>query len=436
MSSTFNGHIPPEIEPHTAHLAGDHPRPECTFNLANKSAWPIVYKVKVQHSILSLSTVLPAHGIVPAGSSAVINLKFELQKMRELGLDLSRGHRIHVDSWYISNEDALRSDSAKLLSAIKSRVNKPRKPDTSTLRIQYVSSAGSAGPSRQGTLPSIPQTTRQPPTPRSMTTPHPYQPPPPAASLATPAINIIPPTRQQTLASNADSPTHPIAASQPTSTHEQIARYIVQSEAPTLRRTRSSSSTVADSASTRTTSSRPSIPVPARRRGDTSPTSSVAGSFISAREGNGDPDGPSGDAMEVDPPTSQLVEEPATLNTNAQPSISPSLTMRQLPFAEPTARPNPSWTAYQPPGVSSSSHLSPNRGASPESSEPDWMNYLAVDRKLVGKVKKPQGNPISCGGFSDVYKCEVRFDAPDDGNPKMVSVLLVCLRRYDCSGHD
>ncbi|KAG8898757.1 hypothetical protein FRC00_002337, partial [Tulasnella sp. 408] len=258
-----------------------------------------------------------------------------------------------------------------------------------------------------------------------MTTPYPYQPPPPAASLATPAINIIPPTRQQTLASNADSPTHPISSSQPTSTHEQIARYIVQSEAPTLRRTRSSSSTAADSTTTRTTSSRPSIPIPTGRRGNTSPTSSVAGSFISAREGNGDPDGPSDDdAMEVDQPTGALVEEPATLNTSAEPSISP--TMRQLPFAEPTARPNPSWTAYHPAGGSSSStHLSPNRGSSPDSAEPDWMNYLAVDRKLVGKVKKPQGTPFACGGFSDVYKCEVRFDAPDDGNPKKVAVKVL-----------
>ncbi|KAG9044056.1 hypothetical protein FS837_008836 [Tulasnella sp. UAMH 9824] len=150
---------------------------------------------------------------------------------------------------------------------------------------------------------------------------------------------------------------------------------------------------------------------------------SVAGSFISAKEGNGDPDGPSGDAMEVNPPTGQLVEEPATLNMSAEPSISPA--MRQLPFAERTARPNASWTAYQPPGVYPSSHLSPKRGASPDSAEPDWMNYLAVDRKLVGKVKKPQGNPISCGGFSDVYKCEVRFDAPDDGNPKMVAVKVL-----------
>ncbi|KAG8896045.1 hypothetical protein FRC01_012060, partial [Tulasnella sp. 417] len=237
-----------------------------------------------------------------------------------------------------------------------------------------------------------------------MTSPNSYQ-PPPASSLVAPVITVIPPTRQQTLASNADSATHPITTSQPTSTHEQIARYIAQSEAPVLRRAKSSSSSMAESTGTAATSSRPSIPVPTRGRGNSSPTSSVAGSFISAREGSGDPDSPAGDAIGVDQSAAVFVEEPATLPTGAPPSISP--TMRQLPFADRTAQQATSWTSYQPPGgPSSSSHLSPNPRTPQEATESDWIPYFPVDR-------------------SDVHKCEVRFETPDDGHPKMVAVKVL-----------
>lgn len=42
-------------------------------------------------------------------------VKFEVQKVEEKGLDLTSGHRIHVESWSISHEDAAKSDSAKLV---------------------------------------------------------------------------------------------------------------------------------------------------------------------------------------------------------------------------------------------------------------------------------------------------------------------------------
>ncbi|KAG8944683.1 hypothetical protein FRC04_001647, partial [Tulasnella sp. 424] len=100
-----------------------------------------MYKVKVQGSIVNVCTVYPAQAIVGAGSSIVISLKFEVQKVEEKGLDLTSGHRIHVESWSISHEDAAKSDSAKLLAAIKKKVDSPRKPDTSRIQIRYTPSA-------------------------------------------------------------------------------------------------------------------------------------------------------------------------------------------------------------------------------------------------------------------------------------------------------
>lgn len=113
---------------------GDDPRPKCDFVLTNKSAWPIVYKIKVQQKLLGWSEVYPAQGIVRTGSSCVISckrstlfcqlhpvqlihclVKLELRDMREKGLASKSGHNIHVESWYISLEDALRSDPAKLV---------------------------------------------------------------------------------------------------------------------------------------------------------------------------------------------------------------------------------------------------------------------------------------------------------------------------------
>ncbi|KAG8990569.1 hypothetical protein FRB90_001705, partial [Tulasnella sp. 427] len=89
--------------------------------------------------------------------------------------------------------------------------------------------------------------------------------------------------------------------SQPTSTQEQIARYLAEAQAPSRKRSQSNSSswtTVRNPAATY--HSRPAMPIPTRRREDTSPTSSAAGSFISAREGNADPDDLSSDAMDID----------------------------------------------------------------------------------------------------------------------------------------
>ncbi|KAG8944680.1 hypothetical protein FRC04_001644 [Tulasnella sp. 424] len=420
MSSTFNGHIPPEIIPDSAHLSWDDPRPKCDFVLTNKSAWPIVYKIKVQHKILGWSEVYPAQGIVRTGSSCVISVKLELRDMREKGLASKDGHDIHVESWYISLEDALRSDPAKLLSAIKRKVENPRKPDTSVFQIRYVSPIGQ---SRQDTLPSIPQTPRLPPTPRSKTIPHSFQPASEPAS-ATPAINIIPPSRQQTLASlssNADSPAIPTSTSHPTATHEQIARYIADSRAPTgtLRRTKSTSSSVADSTITRSPRTRPN-PIPMGSGGDNSPTGSAAGSFISAKGENADPGGPFGDAMDIDP---VLVEEPATLTTGNLPP--PSKTMMQLPFLEPTTQYDVTWIGPHAPNAPSPLHLSPTRGTSPDANDGEWMKYITVDRSYRGKVKKPQGQAFSCGGFSDVHKCEVQFATPADTDPKMAAVKVL-----------
>ncbi|KAG8994000.1 hypothetical protein FRB90_000546, partial [Tulasnella sp. 427] len=306
MSTTFNGHMPPQITPESVDLPWDEPSPRCSFVLSNRSAWPIVYVVKVQRSVLKFSTPYPAQGIVPPGESAKINLKFELERMKDSGLDLSYGHRIHVDSWYISQEDALRSDSISLtskLSAIKKRTDNRREPDSSTFRVRYSYPTNTAGPSRQDTLPPLHQTFRQPSAPRSMSIPHSYK-PHFATVSANPAINIIPPSRQQTLASgssHADSPVIPISMSQPPSTQEQIARYLAEAQMPARKRSQSSSSpwtTVRNPAATY--QSRPAMPIPTRRREDTSPTSSAAGSFISAREGNADPDDSSSDAMDID----------------------------------------------------------------------------------------------------------------------------------------
>lgn len=141
MYPAFNGHLPPDVEPRTVQISRDHPRAESRLTLTNRSSWPVVYKIKVQGSIVNVCTVYPAQAIVGAGSSIVISLKFEVQKVEEKGLDLTSGHRIHVESWSISHEDATKSDSAELLAAIKKKVDSPRKPDTSRIQIRYTPSA-------------------------------------------------------------------------------------------------------------------------------------------------------------------------------------------------------------------------------------------------------------------------------------------------------
>ncbi|KAG8941297.1 hypothetical protein FRC04_004616 [Tulasnella sp. 424] len=162
--------------------------------------------------------------------------------------------------------------------------------------------------------------------------------------------------------------------------------------------------------------------------GDNSPTGSAAGSFISAKGENADPGSPFGDAMDID---SVLVEEPAALTTSALPPA--SKTMMQSPFAKPTTQFNNTWIGPKPSNAPSPL-LSPTRGKSPDPADKDWMVYLTVDRSYRGKVKKPQGQAFSCGGFSDVHKCEVQFATPKDTNPKMAAVKV--LRPVGLSNYD
>ncbi|KAG8914815.1 hypothetical protein FRC00_010648 [Tulasnella sp. 408] len=339
--------------------------------------------------------------------------------MKDRGVDLTKGHRIHVESWVVSPHDALSSDSADVRKGYG-----PREVHTSIFRINYLLPEGSAGSTREYTLPSARQTPRQALRPRSVTSPHPRQ---QAQSVpAVPAIKHLPPNRHAPLTSlpDPDSPTVPITVSRPTSIHKTTASDLAKSKAPALRRTKSSVSNAVEPTTSKTAStSRPPIPIPSRSKGNASPTSSFAKLLISAREGSRIVDSPIGSAEDVHPPGRGLTEEQEALTTGAAPSTSP--TMMQLPFAEPTAQVGISWTGSRPYGTNPSpSRLVPTHGASPDTADGDWINYFPVDRNMVGKVKKPHGRAF-CGGYSDVYKCEVRFETYAATNPKIVAVKML-----------
>lgn len=254
-----------------------------------------------------------------------------------------------------------------------------------------------------------------------MTSPHPRQQAQPISAVS--AVKHLPPNRHQPVVSlpDPDAPTLPIPVSRPPSTHKQTAPDLAKVKAPALRRTKSSVSPAVEPTTSKTTStSRPPIPIPPRNQGNASPTSSFTRLSISAREGSGNTDSPIGCTEDVDPPGRVSIRENEALSTGAAPSTSP--TMMQLPFAEPTAQVGISWTGSRPSGGPSLSNPVPTHGASPDTADGEWINYFPVDRNMVGKVKKPHGRAF-CGGYSDVYKCEVRFETYAATNPKIVSTL-------------
>lgn len=79
----------------------------------------------------------PAQGIVGTGSSVTISsmwlgplsttlslrltnhiVKLDIEKIKEKRLDLTHGHRVHVESWYISHDDAARLENSNLVSSL------------------------------------------------------------------------------------------------------------------------------------------------------------------------------------------------------------------------------------------------------------------------------------------------------------------------------
>ncbi|KAG8944672.1 hypothetical protein FRC04_001636 [Tulasnella sp. 424] len=68
---------------------------------------------------------------------------------------------------------------------------------------------------------------------------------------------------------------------------------------------------------------------------------------------------------------------------------------------------------------------------SPSSSGPTWseLRFLSTEPSFRGYVSEPKGKPDRCGGYSDVWKCRVRFCEPTDLHP--VEVAVKVLRKVD-----
>lgn len=61
----------------------------------------------------------------------------------------------------------------------------------------------------------------------------------------------------------------------------------------------------------------------------------------------------------------------------------------------------------------------PLPGPSPTSSSPirSEFHFWSTEPSLRGWVSEPKGDPDRCGGYSDVWKCGVRFCEPSNLNP-------------------
>lgn len=56
---------------------------------------------------------------------------------------------------------------------------------------------------------------------------------------------------------------------------------------------------------------------------------------------------------------------------------------------------------------------------SPSTSDPKWseFRFLSAEPSFRGWVSEPKGKPDRCGGYSDVWKCRIRFCEPTNLHP-------------------
>lgn len=47
--------------------------------------------------------------------------------------------------------------------------------------------------------------------------------------------------------------------------------------------------------------------------------------------------------------------------------------------------------------------------------------FIPADPLLLGCVEEPKGSPLCAGGYSDVWRCKVRFSTPSEALPVEVS---------------
>lgn len=79
----------------------------------------------------------------------------------------------------------------------------------------------------------------------------------------------------------------------------------------------------------------------------------------------------------------------------------------------------PSRAPQQPstrPQMSAPVSRTPNVGALYET------YFIPADPSLLGCVEQPKGSPVCAGGYSDVWRCSVRFSAQSEGLPAEVSL--------------
>ncbi|KAG8941310.1 hypothetical protein FRC04_004629, partial [Tulasnella sp. 424] len=68
----------------------------------------------------------------------------------------------------------------------------------------------------------------------------------------------------------------------------------------------------------------------------------------------------------------------------------------------------------------------PPSSSGPSRSE---FRFLPTGPSFLGWVSEPKGDPDQCGGYSDVWKCFIRFCEPSNGHP--IEVAVKVLRKVD-----
>lgn len=55
------------------------------------------------------------------------------------------------------------------------------------------------------------------------------------------------------------------------------------------------------------------------------------------------------------------------------------------------------------------------------------LRFWPAKRRFLGYVSKPEGRPACVGGYSDVWRCGVRFSTPSEGLPREVRPSTIVL---------
>lgn len=55
--------------------------------------------------------------------------------------------------------------------------------------------------------------------------------------------------------------------------------------------------------------------------------------------------------------------------------------------------------------------------------------FLPANPSLLGFIDEPKGRPLCSGGYSDVWRCDVRFSTPSKELPTEVSLCMIVMPR-------